>query len=123
MDKNVLRSFCVVYYIIPAVMYPVMLYQYPVCCKIEPDICRFIVLGDTMSYYECYNIVPHAAISYRNGCYVVVGDAVSYRMLLYIVHGDAISHCLCYTEHCIVCMCCFTVLGAATFDYIVLLML
>ena len=79
MDKNALRSFCVIYYIIPAVMYLVMVYITR-CTAISNPICRFTVLGDAISHCSWYNIVAHAAISYS---VIVFGDAISYRILLY----------------------------------------
>ena len=104
MDKNVLRSlFCVVHYIVPAVMYPVMVYttrcaaiSHPICRFIETlmplhrTLCCFIVLGDAISYRSCYYIVPYAAISHRSCYYIVPYAAISYTVMLcrsYIVPG------------------------------------
>ena len=62
MDKNVLRSFCVVHYIVPAVMYPVMVYTTR-CAAISHPICRFIVMLMPLHRTSC--------------CYIVLGDAIS----------------------------------------------
>ena len=95
MDKNVLRSFCVVHYIVPAVMYPVMLnttrcatVSHPICrfivtlMPLHRTLCCYIVHGDAISYRSCYYIVPYAAMSYRSCYYIVPYAAISYTVML-----------------------------------------
>ena len=96
MDKNVLRSFCVVHYIVPAVMCPVMLnttrcatVSHPICrfivtlMPLHRTVCCYIVLGDAISYRSSYYMVPYVAISYTVMLYRTAHAITSYRMLLY----------------------------------------
>ena len=92
MDKNVLRSFCVVHYIVPASDVPGDAIYYQVCCYIAPDmslyrtahrtLCCYIVLSDAILYRSCYYIVPYVAISYRSCYYIVPYAAISYTVML-----------------------------------------
>ena len=76
MDKIVFRSFCVISYIVPAVMYPVMLY-------IIHMICRFTVISDVISYCSCYDIAPYMLLHRTACCYTVPYAVISYSVMLY----------------------------------------
>ena len=78
MDKNVLRSFCVLHYMMvnttrcAAVSHPICRFIVTLM-PLHRTLCCYIVFGDAISYRSCYCIVPYAAISYLVSVKLVSG--------------------------------------------------
>lgn len=87
MNKNVLQSFCVVHYIVPADVPGDAIY-YPVCWYIVTN----MSLYRTFHTITLYFMLPHRT----RWCYIAPLMLLHHTLCCYIILGDALLCCSCY---------------------------